>query len=66
MNLRDPLAQARGLGSAKDGLHHWWVQRLTAVALIGLVPWFVWLVLELVGADQYTVSATIGQPLNAT
>ena len=33
-DLRTPLSRARGLGSAKDGLHHWWVQRLTAVALI--------------------------------
>jgi succinate dehydrogenase / fumarate reductase membrane anchor subunit len=66
MNLRDPLARARGLGSAKDGLRHWWVQRLTAVALMGLVPWFVWLVLGLIGADQFTVRATIGQPWNAT
>jgi len=66
MSLRDPLAQARGLGSAKDGLRHWWVQRLTAVALMFLVPWFVWLALSLIGADQFTVRATIGQPLNAT
>jgi succinate dehydrogenase / fumarate reductase membrane anchor subunit len=66
MNLRDPLAQARGLGSAKDGLRHWWVQRLTAVALMLLLPWFVWLALSLIGADQFTVRATIGQPLNAT
>jgi len=66
MSLRDPLAQARGLGSAKDGLRHWWVQRLTAVALMLLVPWFVWLALSLIGADQFTVRATIGQPLNAT
>jgi len=66
MSLRDPLAQARGLGSAKDGLRHWWVQRLTAVALMLLVPWFVCLALGLIGADQFTVRATIGQPLNAT
>jgi succinate dehydrogenase / fumarate reductase membrane anchor subunit len=66
MSLRDPLAQARGLGSAKDGLRHWWLQRLTAVALMGLVPWFIWLALGLIGADQFTVRATIGQPLNAT
>ena len=38
--LRTPLARARGLGSAKDGTHHFWVQRLTAVALIPLTIWF--------------------------
>ncbi len=36
-DLRSPLSRARGLGSAKSGVHHWWVQRLTAVALIPLV-----------------------------
>jgi succinate dehydrogenase / fumarate reductase membrane anchor subunit len=66
MNMRDPLAIARGLGSAKDGTNHWWVQRLTALALMLLTPWFVWLAISLIGADQYTVRETIGQPLNAT
>jgi succinate dehydrogenase / fumarate reductase membrane anchor subunit len=66
MSLRDPLAKARGLGSAKDGLGHWWTQRLTAVALMLLTPWFVYLALGLIGADQFTVRTTIAQPLNAT
>ena len=65
MSLRDPLAIARGLGSAKDGTHHWWVERLTAVALLLLTPWFVWLALSLIGADQYVVRMTLGQPVNA-
>jgi succinate dehydrogenase / fumarate reductase membrane anchor subunit len=38
---RAPLASARGLGSAKEGAHHWWHQRLTAVALVFLSIWFV-------------------------
>ena len=33
-SLRSPLGHARGLGSAKEGLHHWWMQRLTAIALL--------------------------------
>ncbi len=41
MSLRTPLSQARGLGSAKDGVNHWWMQRLTAIALIPLSLWFV-------------------------
>ena len=65
MNLRDPLAIARGLGSAKDGTRHWWLQRLTAMALLLLTPWFVWLALGLIGAEQYSVRMTLGQPLNA-
>ena len=66
MSLRHPLALARGLGSAKDGVGHWWVQRLTAMALLLLAPWFAWLVLGLVGADHYTVRQTLAQPLNAS
>ena len=38
-SMRTPLARVRGLGSAKDGVHHWWMQRLTAVALVPLVLW---------------------------
>ena len=66
MSLRHPLAMARGLGSAKDGVGHWWVQRLTAMALLLLAPWFTWLVLGLVGADHFTVRQTLAQPLNAS
>ena len=64
-NLRDPLAHARGLGSARGGTHHWWVQRLTAVALALLTPWFLWLALSLLGADHLTMRLTLAQPLNA-
>ena len=66
MSLRHPLALARGLGSAKDGVGHWWVQRLTAMALLLLAPWFTWLALSLVGADHFTVRQTLAQPLNAS
>lgn len=48
MSLRTPLGKARGLGSAKDGTHHFWVQRLTAVALIPLSVWFVAALVSLV------------------
>ena|SRR3990172_3812537 len=39
-DLRTDLARVRHLGSAKDGVRHWWVQRLTAVALVPLGIWF--------------------------
>jgi len=39
--LNHPLAQVRGLGSAHDGTHHFWLQRLTALALVPLTIWFV-------------------------
>ncbi len=60
---RTPLARARGLGSAKDGLHHWWIQRLTAIALIPLVVWFAISLVMLSGADFNMVRAWIGSPL---
>jgi succinate dehydrogenase / fumarate reductase membrane anchor subunit len=39
--MRSPLARVRGLGSSKEGKHHWWMQRLTALALIPLCLWFI-------------------------
>lgn len=63
--MRTPLARARGLGSAKDGASHWWVQRLTAAALIVLGLWFVCLVLSLLHADYATAHATLARPWNA-
>jgi succinate dehydrogenase / fumarate reductase membrane anchor subunit len=65
-NLRSPLGQARGLGSAKDGLHHWWVQRLTALALIPLTVWFVASLIGLGGADYDTFVAWLARPVNCT
>lgn len=41
MDYRSPLAKVRGLGSAKTGTSHWWMQRVTAVALIPLSFWLI-------------------------
>ena len=65
MTQRDPLAIARGLGTAKDGVNHWWLQRLTAIALMLLTPWFMYLMFDVIGAEQFDIRATIAQPLNA-
>jgi succinate dehydrogenase / fumarate reductase, membrane anchor subunit len=64
-NLRHPIAKARGLGSAKAGLHHWWVQRTTAVALALLTPWFIYLMVSTIGLDAQTVRAALSSPLNS-
>ena len=64
-DLRNPLKIARGLGSAHSGVHHWWVQRLTAAALVGLGIWFLVLVLSLLHADYLTARAAVAQPWNA-
>ena len=63
--LRTPLKTARGLGSAKDGTHHFVLQRITAVALIFLSLYVVWLILSLVGSDYATVRASVAHPCNA-
>jgi succinate dehydrogenase / fumarate reductase membrane anchor subunit len=41
MDYRTPLARAKGLGSAKSGTGHWWMQRITAVALVPLSFWLI-------------------------
>ncbi len=65
MSLRTPLGQVRGLGSAKDGTHHWWMQRVTSVALVVLTLVFAVQVISLTGADHATVVATLGHPVTA-
>lgn len=64
--LRHPWAVARGLGSAKEGVSHWWAQRLSAGALLFLVPWFVITAVGLLGVDAANARATLASPLNAT
>ena len=60
--FRSELGRARGLGAAKDGVQHWWTQRLTALALVPLTIWFVASVVGLAGADHAAVSAWLGSP----
>jgi succinate dehydrogenase / fumarate reductase, membrane anchor subunit len=64
--LRHPWAVARGLGSAKEGVTHWWAQRVSAVALLVLTPWFVVTVVSLLGVDALNARALLAEPLNAT
>lgn len=63
--LRNPLKTARGLGSAKDGTHHFIVQRVTAVALIFLSLYAVALVVSLIGHDYEYVRRSVAKPGNA-
>ena len=60
------LGRVRGLGAARDGVHHWWVQRVTAIALIPLGLWFVLGVVGRMGASHAEAVAWVGSPLNAT
>lgn len=64
MKFRAPLANVRGLGSAKEGTQHFYAQRLTAIALVPLSLWFVFRLLSVVGADYETALARLGSPLD--
>ena len=57
MSLRSPLGRVLGAGSAKQGTQHWWVQRLTSVALVPLSVWFLVSLLTLPSFDHATVVA---------
>ncbi len=63
---RTPLSNARGLGSAKEGVNHWVWQRLTALALIPLTIWFM---VSLLGFTQdvarFGLRGWMGNPINA-
>ena len=63
---RTPLKQVRGLGSAKEGTQHFFVQRMTAIALIFLACWFLYFVVSLMQADYLTASDAVAKPWNAT
>lgn len=64
MDFKSPLAKARGLGSAKTGTSHWWMQRVTAVALIPLSFWLIGLLdLSLNAPYQETVT-WLASPFN--
>ena len=65
--MRSALGRAIGLGSAKEGVDHWLAQRITGLALVPLVVWFVISVVELAGAaaDLPVFAAWVGYPLPA-
>ncbi len=65
MSLQSQLGRARGLGSAKEGVAHWWAQRLTAVALVPLILWFVAGLVPLTGAGHGAVQAWLAEPVAA-
>ena len=64
-HLRSPLSRAIGLGSAKEGVEHWWAQRITALALVPLALWFVIVVIELAGADRALFVDWVRHPVPA-
>jgi succinate dehydrogenase / fumarate reductase membrane anchor subunit len=65
MGTGTQLGRVRGLGSAKSGAHHWWVQRVTAVANVLLFSWLVISLLRMPGYDLETMRKWLSSPLAA-
>jgi succinate dehydrogenase / fumarate reductase membrane anchor subunit len=65
MSMQNPLARVRGTGSSGGGSHHWRSQRYSALILLLLTTWILWLGVSLAGADYATASAAMSSPLNA-
>lgn len=64
--LNTPIKRARGLGSAHSGTHHFWVQRVSALALIPLSIWFIGQIIgNLLDADRAGVATWLHNPLTA-
>ena len=64
MNYRTPLSRARGLGSAKTGTFHWWLQRVTAAALIPLSYWLIQLLNSSMNAPYQETVNWVAAPIN--
>lgn len=65
IQFRTPLSRARGLGASRHGVSHFITERVSGLALAPLSIWGVFAALKLIGADQHTAAAWIGQPVNA-
>jgi succinate dehydrogenase / fumarate reductase membrane anchor subunit len=65
MSLRSPLGRVLGTGAAHDGVRHWWLQRLTSIALVPLTVWFVVSLLALPSLGYGTLVAWMSQSSTA-
>jgi succinate dehydrogenase / fumarate reductase, membrane anchor subunit len=61
--MRTPLGHALGLGSAKNGVEHWWLQRVTAIALVPLTVWFAASLITHAGNDYATFIGWLRTPI---
>jgi succinate dehydrogenase / fumarate reductase membrane anchor subunit len=66
MSLASPLGRVLGLGSAREGSHHWYAQRVSAVAQALLAVWFLVALVMLGGVDLDRLRAWIASPIVAT
>ena len=65
MSLRSPLGRVLGAGAAHEGVGHWWLQRLTSIALVPLTVWFVVSLLTLPSLSYGTLVAWMSQSWTA-
>ena len=61
--MRSPLGRTLGLGSAKHGVEQWWLERVTAIALVPLTVWFLGSIVAHMGSDYAIVIAWLRTPL---
>jgi succinate dehydrogenase / fumarate reductase membrane anchor subunit len=66
MAYRTPIAKVRGLGAARSGLQHWKMQRLTAIANVLLVLWFMFSAMALSGSGYDQMRAWLASPVTAS
>lgn len=57
--------RATGMGSAKSGTHHFWAMKVSSVALLILVPLFIFTFGSILGSDYDTVIAYFARPFPA-
>jgi succinate dehydrogenase / fumarate reductase membrane anchor subunit len=56
------IGRVRGLGSAKQGSHHWWHHRLTAASNLLLITWLVVSLLRLPLYDYRALMLWLSSP----
>ncbi|MDT9597930.1 succinate dehydrogenase, hydrophobic membrane anchor protein [Sphingosinicella sp. GR2756] len=65
MKMETPIARVRGLGSARSGAHHWWLERLTSISTLVLFVWLLMSLLRLPSLDHQAVTTWLASPVAA-
>jgi succinate dehydrogenase / fumarate reductase membrane anchor subunit len=63
--METPISRVRGLGSAKSGAHHWWLERLTSISTLALFVWFLASIFRLPTLDHEAVVTWLSSPMAA-
>lgn len=64
MSMQNPLARVRGTGASGGGAHHWRSQRYSALVLLLMTTWVLWLGVSLAGADYASAVSTMSSPIH--